>query len=222
MTSPKSDGNELKRALDTIMAPGFGKSPSPKSEVCTAGLRFHVGQLVWRASFDCTNDSIECPDCGGTGRIRCLLHDDTLVSVECAGCRVGYDPPTGRVRTYRRTGQARATTISGYEVHESKVTWRTTDSYLVDDENLFATEQEAQTRAAILAAEHDEEELRRIARKEKDTRSWAWNAHYHRKCIKDAEKQIEYHTKKLNVASLKAKEDKAHAKATLSTTGGQP
>jgi len=57
-----------------------------------------------------------------------------------------------------------------------------------------------------MGADADRAEREKIATKEKDTRTWAWNASYHRRQIKDAKRQLEYHTAKLNVASLKAKE----------------
>lgn len=60
-----------------------------------------------------------------------------------------------------------------------------------------------------MAAEADAEELRRIAEKEKPTRTWSWNATYHRKEIKRCEESIARHRAKLSVASLKAKEDRS-------------
>ena len=76
----------------------------------------------------------------------------------------------------------------------------------IDEDKVFLTESEAQTRADLMAAEYDAEERERIFKKEKDQRSWAWNASYHRKEIKEAERRIEHHKKKLAHAALKAKE----------------
>jgi hypothetical protein len=42
--------------------------------------------------------------------------------------------------------------------------------------------------------------------KTKDHRSWAWNASYHRRNIKDLERQLEYHRSKLAVCAANAKE----------------
>ena len=50
-----------------------------------------------------------------------------------------------------------------------------------------------------------------MKRKEKDTKTWAWNVHYHRKEIREAQKRIEYHTSKLNVAKLHVKAEKEDA-----------
>jgi hypothetical protein len=73
-------------------------------------------------------------------------------------------------------------------------------------QQVFDSEQEALEYAKALRDAHEADERRRILAKEKDTRSWAWNATYHRKRIKEAEKQIAYHRSKLEVAALKSKE----------------
>lgn len=48
----------------------------------------------------------------------------------------------------------------------------------------------------------------------RDHRSWAWRASYHRNEIKRCQKEIERHTARLNVASLKARDERATKKAT--------
>ena len=41
--------------------------------------------------------------------------------------------------------------------------------------------------------------------KEKPARSWAWHVTYHRREIKRAERDLEYHTRALGIAKEKAK-----------------
>jgi hypothetical protein len=152
-----------------------------------------------------------CPDCGGTGRLRVTFHDETQVSIACQNCAVGYDPPTGRVTIHRSEGFARTAVVSGFENAHGKFRWHVDSAggcyRIIDDEDAFESEAPALAKARMRAAEYQHTERKRIAHKEKDTRSWAWNASYHRRCIKEAQKQIEYHTAKLNVAAIKAKED---------------
>ena len=173
--------------------------------------KYYIGQELWRATFESTPACIVCQDCGGTGRIRVLFHDDTMVSIDCQGCSRGYDPPTGRIQVHNRTASARPAIVTGIEIRADKVEYRTTDSYIVPEGDLFPTEPEAVARAAELAGQYDAEERERINQREKPARTWAWNASYHRQCIKRAEKDIAYHTAKLNVASVKAKEAKVGA-----------
>lgn len=172
-------------------------------------MRFEIGQQVWRATFGTRENFVTCPDCGGTGRLRVTFHDETQVSIHCQNCALGYDPPTGRIRVYDRRAEAVKTTITGMEVEGTEVQWRTADSYRVEDCDIFDNEADCLVAAQAKAEQFDLEERERVFKKEKDTRTWAWNASYHRKAIKEAQRQIEYHTSKLNAAVVKAKEDKA-------------
>ena len=171
-------------------------------------MKYEIGQQVYWATWDSRDAYVTCPDCGGTGRLRVTFHDETQVSIDCRNCSVGYDPPTGRIHVHNRMAVVRLTTITGCEVEGSKVEWRTSDSYRISEDNLFDNEADCLVRAAEIDAQADREERERVNRKEKDNRSWAWNASYHRNQIKDAQRRIEYHTAKLAVAAIKAKEDK--------------
>lgn len=171
-----------------------------------AAPKYNIGDEVWWASFESEPGYVTCPECGGTGQITCLLFDDTRVSVDCAGCTRGYLGPQGRLQVYARKPRAKLCTINRMEIDAGKIEYGITDSYCVDETDLFPSEAEALVRAEEKAANAEAEELARIARKEKDTRSWSWHVHYHRRSIREAERQIAYHTSKLNVAKLKAKD----------------
>lgn len=170
--------------------------------------RFQIGDQAWRATFDSTPAFVECPDCCGSGRLRVIMGDDTEVSIDCQNCKRGYLGPQGVLQVYDRTPRAEPVIVTGMEMDAERIRYRTSTSYLVDDADLFADEQQAVARAQEIGEQFGAEERARIANKEKDTRSWAWNASYHRKAIKEAQRQIDYHTSKLAVASLKAKEAK--------------
>jgi hypothetical protein len=164
------------------------------------------------ATWESSDDYVTCPDCGGTGRLRVTFHDETTVSIECAGCSAGYEPPKGYVRVYNRHAKAQPVTITGVEVQrDGKIEWRTDRCYILDESDLFETEEGALTRALEKAAAADKEEREKVNTKEKPTRTWAWNAHYHRKQIKDAQRNLEYHTAKLTAANLKTRSEKALA-----------
>lgn len=182
-------------------------------------VRFGVGQQIWIGDFAPLAPLHEtCHDCGGTGRLRVTFHDDTQVSIGCQNCTSGYDAPTGRIVVYRNDATARLATINGLEVSGGRVRWHVdavSGSYrIVDDEDAFTNEVDALASAKARAAAYEAEQRDKIFRKEKDDRTWAWNASYHRGQIKQAELRIAYHTAKLNVAKIKAKEPNA----TLPTT----
>lgn len=168
--------------------------------------KYNIGDTVWWAHWDTVADWVTCPECGGSGQITCELYDGTRLSVECAGCTRGFEGPKGALQVWKRTAVARLTMVDRVEVAPDKIEYGVTGSYRVDEGSLFDNEADARTKARGLAAELDQQDRDKIARKEKDTRSWSWNVHYHRRQIRDAEKSIAYHTAKLNVAKLKAKE----------------
>lgn len=182
--------------------------------------KYEIEQRVFFPQFHChTQESVVCPDCGGTGRLRVTFHDETTVSIPCENCSRGYEPPTGKILVYCAKGQSIEGTISGiettnhqieywisyYHVGEKEV-FKTRN--LVKEENVFLSNEDAQLNADKLASEYEQEERAKIFRKQKDTKSWAWNASYHRKEIKDAERKLEHHRSKLSYAAIKAKETK--------------
>ncbi len=176
-------------------------------------MRFEIGQQVWWATCDTREHFETCPDCGGTGRLRVIFHDETQASIECRNCAGGYDPPTGRVKWYGRIPEARLITITGMEISGANISWQTAASagcyYRIEDGLLFLSEADAKACAYKLAVEHDAAAKAKVLTKEKDAKTWAWNASYHRTCIRRAQKDLEYHTAKLRVAALKAKTPEA-------------
>lgn len=174
-------------------------------------MKYEIGQEIWIATWDSTTDYVTCPDCGGTGRIRVIHHDDTMMSIECAGCSAGYEPPKGYVKVYVRHARAEKTTITGVEVRDGKTEWRSAKSWCLDEADVYDTEADAFAAALLKAERADREEREKINAKEKPTRTWSWNAHYHRRQIKEAQRNLEYHTAKLAAANLKAKAEKAPA-----------
>ena len=187
-------------------------------------IKYKIGDHVWRAGFGSTDNYVTCPDCAGTKRLRVIMGDESVVSIACAGCSVGYDPPTGYVKTYERSGAAMHGIVCKIEVRGNGVEYGVGDAadascyYSVKDTEIFDHRDAALAAAAILAAAANAAELAAIGRKEKDTRTWAWNAHYHRDCIRRAEKEIAYHTAKLNAAASHSREEKA--RAAIAQAGG--
>jgi len=174
-------------------------------------MRFEVGQKIWIAEFSpLAPEHVTCPDCGGTGRLRVSFHDETQVSIDCRNCAPGYEAPTGWIIVHRQKASARQATITGLEMNGTKVRWHADGTEncwrQVDDDEVFDTEADAIAFAQRKAKEWEDRERAKIFEKEKDSKTWAWNASYHRRCLKEAQRQVEYHTSKLNVASLKAKE----------------
>lgn len=167
-----------------------------------------VGDRVWVAEISSLDRWEPCPDCFGKKFLTVILGDDSRVTIDCAGCSSGYQPPRGLVKVYERKPEPRSRIISGMDIRGKDVTYHvgSSSSYRTYSEDVvFSTEGEALVRAQALAKEQEEDDLKRILQKEKDTRTWSWNATYHRRCLRDAKKQLAYHEEKLAAAKTHEK-----------------
>ena len=171
--------------------------------------QFSIGDTVWQAHAGQSQVWTPCPECLGSSRLRVILGDNTEISIDCVCCERGYEGSLGKLSTYEYRDEAQQVIITGVESHLRDGCLRTRYSvgcYSGEEENIFATREEALQRAAILRREYQDEEAKRLQYKEKQAKTWAWNVAYHQRAIKEAQRQIEYHTSKLNVAPKNVKE----------------
>jgi len=172
--------------------------------------KFNIGDTAYYAHAGQTQIWIVCPECLGSGRLRVILGDDSEVSIGCVCCERGYEGSLGKIQTYQYRGVVEPVMIRGVETElhgeELREEYKFSGCYSSKAENLFATKEGAAIRAEELIKEYEAEETKRLRHKEKQTKSWAWNVSYHRRQIKDARRQIEYHTAKLSVAPKNPKE----------------
>lgn len=175
--------------------------------------KYSIGDMVWWANSGSELRWIKCPDCGGTRHILLIMHDGTEHSIKCGRCSAGYEPPKGIISYYEFNANPEIGNVAGIEInHKGEIEYKLSyyknghgRIYVVPETDLFIKEHEALAKAEQLIKDYNKEELDKINRKEKDTRTWAWNVSYHRKCIKDAEKSLAHHTAKLNAAKLHVK-----------------
>jgi hypothetical protein len=167
--------------------------------------KYELGDRAWYAD-RCAKEVFEvCPDCLGQKALTVIMGDGSQVSISCVGCASGYNPPTGRVCHIEHSADVHMIFIDRLEVSIDGTEYGYSGNYRVKETELFDTKEEAEKRALELAEEYNKEQA---TRKHDCRRSWAWNAHYHRKAIKQAEKDLAYHTSKLSVAKEKSKETK--------------
>jgi len=167
-----------------------------------------VGDQVWVAEISSTDRWEPCPDCLGKKFLTVILGDDSRVTIDCAGCGVGYQPPRGVVKVYERKPEPRSRVISGMQVQGKDITYHVggSSAYRTYSESIvFSTEGEALVRAQALAKEEEEDKRKSILKKEQDRRTWAWHVTYHRRSIRDAKKALACHTEKLAVAETHKK-----------------
>lgn len=169
--------------------------------------KYQIGDEVWIPRFSPMETRIKCPDCLGTKALTVIMGDGSQVSIDCVGCALGYEPSRGFVVIHEWKPYVDWGRIDGVERRDNTFEYRGYQFGGLEESKLTKSKEEAEAIAARMAEEHKVEELHRFEQcKENTRRSWAWNAHYHRQKVKQAQHDLEYHTAKLNVAKVKAKE----------------
>ena len=166
--------------------------------------KFNIGDTVYHASADTEQIWVMCPECFGCGRLRVILGDDSEVSIACECCSRGYEGSPGRIQSYAFKIRVQEVIITGLEsdlrddlLHTR---YKFYGCYTTEEQDLFATKEEAEIRAEELMREREAEEAKRLKYKEQQTKTWAWNVSYWRRQIRDAKRQIESAETRLSMA----------------------
>jgi hypothetical protein len=139
-----------------------------------------------------------------------ILAGISKFTIACTCCERGYEGSPGCIQTYEYTAETSPEVINGIRsqlrdgVLFNEYTFPAYGS--AKEEELFSDREEAKVKADEIKLEHEAEEIKRLRYKEKQAKTWAWNVSYHRRAIKEAQRQIEYHTSKLNAAPKNIKE----------------
>jgi len=173
---------------------------------------FNLGDKVWYAGQANVIKTKVCEDCFGKKSLVVILGDDTQIIIPCQGCEKRGDYyetyPCGYNEYYEWEAKAELVTINRVEIRHEKVEYGYDGNYCCDQDKMFLTEEEAKAKGDELSRIHTEEELKKLKHKYKNTRSWAWNLNYHRSRIKDAKRDLEYHSRQFEYTKTKVKEDK--------------
>lgn len=170
--------------------------------------KYKIGDRVWYAQRKSVEKTVICPDCFGQKALTVIKGDGSQVSIECAGCKRGFENSTGYINYWSHEIDVSEVVIQRIEETATEIEYSFRDCYRTKESELFTNKEDAQKRALILSEEHNQEELDRINQKEKHNHTWSWNAYYHRNCIKQAERDLTYHKAKLEVAKVKTKNGK--------------
>ena len=169
--------------------------------------KFNIGDWVWIAESGSTQKYKICPDCMGKLYLTVILGDNSQVTIPCATCAPGIEPPTGKVSYYEWDASVRTAIVRKIEIEAGKpVEYYLDQCGYAKEYNVFATKEDAEIRAKELQKQHNEEEAKKVYQKDKNNHTWAWHVRYHREQIKRAQYELEYHTAKLQAAKTKTKE----------------
>lgn len=171
---------------------------------------YQIGDKVFLASGVPKRVWVLCPDCLGDGRVKIIL-GGIEHWIDCLCCQRGIQS-LGRIETYEYNGDVQEIVIGGVESSQTErgteVRYRfnvTENSWSsVEADRVFTDKTDAEVKARELSVYHNREAEENLRRKFDSKKSWVWNASYHRREIERAKRDIEYHTKKLNVASQKS------------------
>lgn len=177
--------------------------------------QFNIGDIVYQAHAGMEKIWVVCPECLGSGRLRVILGDESEVSIACVCCYRGYEGGSpGKISTYEFQANTQESIVQGIEtrlvdgVIRSRVCFA--GGYFSEDQNVFATREEAQHRSNELALEHAAEEAKKLKYKEKDHKTWAWNVSYWKAEIRRAKAAIYRCEARLAVAPKNIKEEDSH------------
>lgn len=177
---------------------------------------FQIGDDVWIALFDTVEEYVPCPDCGGHRSLKVTTFDGAEYVIACDTCRIGYDPPTGRCRVWKRKPHVRAGVVIGVEQAGDRFKYRIQAddrSYYFEVGRVSYTSDGAKAAAKALAERTDREERARLLLKEKPERSWAWHVCYYRREIRDARARIAHAERSLGIAIPEARAEKKRKKS---------
>lgn len=172
--------------------------------------KFNMGDVVHLATVRSTEKRTTCPDCMGKKFLTVIMGDDSRVTIDCAGCSLGYDPPRGYVTYFEHEARSETFIVGRIEIKPDGVEYGYGCRCGIKESDVFATAEEAMVRAKELEAQYNAEKLQKVYQKTKLTRTWSRNATYHRKRIRECERDLAHHRAKLDAAKahVKTKEPK--------------
>lgn len=167
---------------------------------------YNIGDKVWWATCETQEININCPICFGNKKVTLILGNGENVETDCDYCGLGFEGPRGFTKEYQRVSGAKEIAIAGKEVREDEkgrnVEYRY-ENYCLYNSNIFLTKEEAENRVSEMIKEYEDSEVKRLAYKNKANQThYSWSIGYHRKRLKDAQKEVDYHSRKISESQL--------------------
>jgi hypothetical protein len=173
---------------------------------------FNIGDTAFVPKYGQTQTYITCPDCLGKKYLTVILGDESKVTIDCDCCREQFEPK-GMIRIYKWQSGVEQITIDGVETQQVgdklKTRYRVGTHccyHSYEEDEVFATAEEAQALSDIRTAEHEVDEQNQIENKKRWAhKSWASHVTYYRSALKHVEEEVERYKKLLSVAESKVK-----------------
>jgi uncharacterized protein YbaR (Trm112 family) len=166
---------------------------------------FDIGEQVWWVGRGHHEEWITCPECNGDKALTLIQGNGEKVSINCACCSLGYEPPTGTIKRnyYHFEPQEFICRTADLSFDDFRYTNNYGDNVNVKD-SLFKTKEECQKRCEELNAEKEKDEERRLlVNTESKRRDMAWSVHYWGRKVGDLKKELEFAQKRLSACKQK-------------------
>lgn len=168
---------------------------------------FTIGQQMWLAVGDTENVKVTCPVCAGALGVTVTLGSGEQVGVMCDACGLGFDGPRGYITEWEHRPRAVPFVIASVKsFRDGKWEVLSTEGWSYFHK-LHQTEAEALAAAQQQAAQQHENNMLSRQRQKSSVRRLTWSVRYHNDCIKDLQRQIDWH--QARVMSGRVKKQKA-------------
>lgn len=165
---------------------------------------FAINQEVWHAQSSQHPQYITCPDCLGEKVLTVLQGNGAQFTIECATCRVGYEPSRGTIQTRAYQVLPMPFKCARVELNGNKFCYYDPYNSGTFCDRLFATKLECEKKCQELNEEYAKEEDRRlISNLESKRRDMAWSVSYWQRKVKDLEKDLNAARARLSVCKQK-------------------
>jgi hypothetical protein len=164
-----------------------------------------VGQTYYRAQHQLEQVRVSCPICDGHKTVEVILGSGEHLIVPCEGCGLGFEEARGYIEQHEYRPCAvpfMVASIEGYSHGNWTILSAGGDSSYGD--RLYGEEREALAASQKQADEQKEQNARSYSQTKASAKKLTWSIPYHRECIKNMERRIEYHKRKIGEQSGEA------------------
>jgi len=168
-----------------------------------------VGDIIYVSRFGQKEVTLDCPVCFGKKKVDLILGNGDSIELPCDYCRRGYEYPSGfikRISMEANAEQMLVTAVKSTQTEKGEKFEYSCGYFTYQAEDVFLVKSEALKDSVHKAEKHKiETETRAEYVKAQSNKSYSWNAGFHMRAVKDAKKNIEYHSKMALICKTKSK-----------------
>jgi hypothetical protein len=163
---------------------------------------FKIGDVYYRPISAPRQTTITCPICDGKLYITIILGSGEQLQVECDGCDTGLNRPKGTLTEWNQDPATEFFEIASItSFHNGSWGVMSSSGSTCDFSNLETFEVDALRIATEQSKEVYERNMAIRLHRKRETKKAGWSIQYHRQCIKDAERTIQWHQSKIATKS---------------------